>query len=131
MYRFFFRNIPFPKILKQFYTPFKKKINGISHIPKFCYTPLYRFLLGYNFWCLVYPISRKNCETHVPSTFWDIPGISHFSKNRNIPLTGNFIGYPWDIPYSKKNRKFLCRGHFLGYPWDIPYPKKTDNFYVL
>ena len=72
------------------------------------------------------PYPGKIGETHLQSSFWDIPGISHFSKNRNILQNGNFMGYPWDIPYPKKTENFYVPEIF----WDIPYSKKTDNFYV-
>ena len=142
---FFFRDIPFPKILKRFYTPLKK--NGIFHIPKFCSTPLYRFLLGYNFWCLVYPISRKNlwnpCTIDFLGYPWNIPflkkqkhsidwtfywislGYPIFQKRKKISMYRTFFGISLGYPISQKNWPFLCTVSFLGYPWDIPYPKKV------
>ena len=47
---------------------------------------------------------ENSSETHLPSTFLDIPRISH-------------------IP---KNRKTLCTEYYTGYPTS----QKKDNFYV-
>ena len=73
---------------------------------------------------------EKSSETHLPSTFWDIPRISHIPKNRKTLCTGNYMGYPRDIPYPKKKRKFLCTRNFLGYTLGYPISQKTENFYV-
>ena len=67
---------------------------------------------------------EKSSETHLPSTFWDIPRISHIPKNRKTLCTGNYMGYPRDIPYPKKKENFYVPEIFWDIPWDIPYPKK-------
>ena len=67
---------------------------------------------------------EKSSETHLPSTFLDIPRISHIPKNRKTLCTGNYMGYPRDIPYPKKTENFYVPEIFWDIPWDIPYPKK-------
>ena len=66
---------------------------------------------------------EKSSETHLPSTFWDIPRISHIPKNRKTLCTGNYMGYPRDIPYPKKTENFHVSEIFCIYPGISHIPK--------
>ena len=66
---------------------------------------------------------EKSSETHLPSTFLDIPRISHIPKNRKTLCTGNYMGYPRDIPYPKKKLISMDQKFFGIYPGISHVPK--------
>ena len=58
------------------------------------------------------------------------PGISHIRRFWYKAMYRIILGISPEYPISHKNRKNVCTGNFLGYPWNIPYPKKTEKTYV-
>ena len=101
------------------------KNNDKEKIIKKC-TGFFRYIRGD--WYIQY--LDKIRETHLPSTFWDIPRISHIPKKQRNSMYRKFYGISQGYPISQKNRKFLCTGFFLVYTMGYPISQKIESFYV-